>query len=157
MQLKITNMSTKEKVIARVRELCPETMELSFGCLITFDDDVVCVLIDKPDKDGLINFMSVKENGYGGITDINDVEILGHPLTLADVLMAIDKVGKTGYHIYPNGDFQLNAGFNEEYPTQGYTQRVCGINDYGIKWNLSKNLEEQTPEVFDFLLTVLEK
>lgn len=64
-------------------------------------------------------------------------------ITLADVLMAIDSVDyskrRTINAIALDGTFKNNDG------------------EIGVQWNISKNLEEQPPEVFDFLLTVLEK
>ena len=89
-------MTPKQKIIDAIRKVCPETMELSFGCLVYSDwrhgkrvrHHVVGVEREK---------VSVVENRFGGTVrnlsaktvHPSDVTIIGHPLRFEHLLRAI--------------------------------------------------------------------
>lgn len=94
-------MNKNEQII---REACikanPEIMELKFGCQIHFIQQT-WVFAGFGREDGL-TYMLTKtelEDGKGVFTTIKDhsegrYEILGRPIHLADVLLAIEKLSK---------------------------------------------------------------
>lgn len=160
----MTNLS---KLRAAIIEAVPEIMELKFGCRVFI-----------PGED---NFSNRGKRGYGIIThsyvgneaswsgydkkqdaisvylpssDVyrpcisikkNKVEILGRPITLADVLRTIDKAD-VPVELSLYGDM-LHIGHYEKPGRNGYYSKAF--------WELPKNLDDQSPEVWDFLTSVL--
>lgn len=131
----------KEKVIATQ----PEIMKLKFGCRIVNKyrvDKSVSFFVSKA---GDLYRTFHEDFGYEDCAASNFEEILGRPIRLADVLLAIKN--KTGYDdgvlVGCGGDFFLLEG-------DDYLPRPK------IIWDLKKdNLEEQSEETLRFFAEIL--
>lgn len=145
----------KEKVEKRIRELVPELMELSFGCEVKINYDDGC------EPDSLVGVVTwTRDNGAytkddhmkmtvscigDCYTDDDSVEIIGHPIHLEHVLLAVEK---------SVGDFEVNT----------VPMNVIGFGDYSLKipiftvcsiYNLSLPFSEQPDEVYELLGEIL--
>jgi len=151
-------MPTLEKLKARIHELVPETMELSFGCEVSRYAgeavDTVCSITSGTDGNGkhAVRLIRFSEFGahYDFIASTEEIEhwkILGHPITLSDVLSAMGKVQKSFM-----GDWAVN--------TRGHFVKML-ISGQNIvqaeRWDLSENLDSQLPAVHEFLLEIMKK
>lgn len=152
---------TKPEKIEEIRKACilanPEIVELKFGCEVidkgfNHQNNSKGVFIALAMED---NIFMVYENGdVSWAISKSQIEILGRPIRLSDVLLAIERSDKTGWHIYSNGEFAQNAGYNEMY----LEQKICGINESHIRWNLLKDsLEDQDEPCLTFLVDLLRK
>lgn len=129
-------MTDLEKVRAAIIEAVPEIMELKFGCRFKFNGGPNGVLLNNREckhSQFLVHWPLLQPKFDRLDWRDMDIEILGRPITLADVLRAIGIHGKEG--VYP-----------PELLAVGHPAR----------WNLAKdNLDDQSPEVCDFLTSVL--
>lgn len=151
-------MTLNEKII----ELVPEIVSLKFGCkvevhvdsegfanegsiehtpcanttgYVTHSEYLEC-------NDDYAGDILVKNiiNGYlGEDYDGISCEIIGRPITLADVLRAIRKISQ-------HGSWSV---------TQDGRLYDIGHDDCGPMWNLSTDLDGQTKETKDFLAKIL--
>ena len=137
-------MQDKLKLIReKVIEANPEIVELKFGCEVEYEKkpfrmiyfgvvttihkSSICVLHNR-----LIPDFIVKER------DIR--KIIGRPITLADVLLAI----KTGIYIREDGSIYSDEGV------------PLDLHYTGVSWNLKdNNLNNQSEECIDFLYELL--
>lgn len=134
-----------------IREKCieanSEIMELKFGCYIKWKADL-------NDQEG---YVSIVENwisrtdetlrclmplGNQGVVSLDHItEILGRPIRLADVLLALDEVSSQELVIHMDGEL--------------------GVNDRAVKWKntywnlLDNDLTNQNEETIDFLALTL--
>lgn len=138
--------STKEKVISIIHELVPETMALTFGCEVkNIHSNRVLKVVENCNKmadEGcdITLFSNDSLYLYEASSKDGSLEILGHPITLADVLRAVhDKNSYPKISIHCDGNFTMSG------------IRTC------YNWDLTKDLSGQSDEVFEFLLTILEK
>lgn len=127
----------KDKII----EAVPEIMELKFGCEILHKPSQKTFLYhsttDKKDSYNLIADQPI----FGSDWPITDLEILGRPIQLADVILAIqEKPYVVFVTLTKEGD--LIVSFMEATPVH-------------LAWNLSKDLSGQSPETIDFLYNLL--
>lgn len=109
-----------------IREKCieanPEIVELEFGCEVKEKDSGEQFFI--ADRDD----MDLMPDAY---------EIIGRPIRLADVLLAIP--------------FKANMGI---YADGTFIKRSAG--DTGYEWNLKdNNLEKQSKKTIDFIYNIL--
>jgi hypothetical protein len=135
----------EDKTKQKIQELVPEIMELKFGCEI-----------DRNKNDGRETIIRIRENHpflftaiifrdtFGTFTQEIEKEsckILGRPITLADVLLAMEKVGK-----YILVDITGNL----------FTHDMSdgALVDEGI-WDLTKNYDDQEQSVKDFIGQIL--
>ena len=128
---------THSQVAKRINELVPETMELSFGCRVEVmfnDGEVEHGIIVGTEDNQKIQW----DDGRVGVFLEDTVsKILGHPITLEHVLMAMpDK-------IYINSD----GSFGHFHKHDHFSPRVF--------WALGKPLSDQSQETIDFLGEVL--
>ncbi len=134
-------MNKLEKIKEVIIKANPSIMELKFGCEVLLDDKEKCT----------IGFWNPVYSGWS--SDIGDEiekeeikQILGRPIQLADVLMAIEKKCKNElYHIGTDGVIGVPLPIN---PMTTFVECV---------WDLSKNLDNQKPEVIDLLFELLVK
>lgn len=147
---------TQERNLQLVREACiaanPEIVSKKFGCIVLL----------KPTRRGVLyshKFPSKRfwknddcnrwetENGWIDDTEMNsliineDAEIIGHPIRLADVLLAIKSSSKcdTYWEYEAIKDVVWGKSMHGEHP-----------------WNLRRdNLEEQSDECLQFLAGLL--
>lgn len=115
----------------------PEILELKFGC--EFEDNGIMIgdsmcLYDKDD----IDTASDNLDGIG--------EILGRPITLAAVLLAIEQK----FQFYASWTQQTNAILELLLPK--YDNGTLVHDAY---WDLTKDLEGQSNECIDFISKVL--
>jgi hypothetical protein len=132
MTIEIIKKEVREAIIAAV----PEIMELKFGCRVRLksstDDNVHIILSSRETESG------DRQYGIDGyvIGDFKekDFEILGRPITLSDVLRAMDNRRKENY----TGMENIN---NQDY--------LLDIFD------LEKDFDWQSDDVWRFLHSVL--
>lgn len=142
-----------EKLKEIIVEAVPSILELKFGCLIetqkwTFKGSIETIISSDSD---LEDFDCAYRFG-SRIRKSEIREILGRPILIDDVLVAIYKIEKQKrVLIKANGRFVVDEWFDDG-TARGYWQ----TND-GAKWQLNKPLSEQKKEVWDFLLEILTK
>jgi len=139
--------SKYEAVRAKIVEACPELIELSFGCKISWkrEKDLLSktfVFLDMT-HDGIL--IVCLKNGVIGrrAIPLDECEILGHPIRLSHVLRAMNP----NYLVDSHGLFwKFTVGGNPSYQVE-----YCKVT-----WELEKdNLSLQSPEVWDFLFKIL--
>lgn len=156
-------MTPKQTAEKRVRELVPSTMELSFGCevLLRYGSEKVVLngSLRRYDFTGDNFAMCWGENGsksikyaiipdtYDGSVEVKETEIyeiLGHPLQLSDVLLAIDN------HLYLSASFSIDkvGGMRVKYLNE--EERHLGF------YNLTKPFSEQEEQVYLFINEILQ-
>lgn len=140
-----------------VKEACtkanPEIMELKSDCLFKWNYDIWKVNCKKCDAGRTYAFscsgdkhswpaeMGARDNWdykyrYFNAEEIGEAEILGRPITLADVLLAIERV--------------------EDMEGKKILYRLIGFSEPEIRWNLHKDsLDQQSQRTLDFLATLL--
>lgn len=129
-----------EAVRAKVIGVCPELMNLSFGCYLGYKENRGR-LQDEHKKEGKfvsrklggeVNFV-VWDDYYGqSCYPIDDTEIIGHPIHLSYVLRTIKKIG-----------YFANIDVNGTLVIHKKTAKA-------ISWDLEKDfLEEQDPSVWE--------
>ena len=84
----------KQQVEALVREACPELMELTFGCEVKVNG--VFYVLDsnwaiETRTGNNLNEYKVITDQFNNWTEIEDFEIIGHPIHLENVLNALRK------------------------------------------------------------------
>jgi len=123
---------THEETIKRIQELVPSIMELEEGCKIKHKKRGYGTLIDSTH----LVFENEKESIYAPFIDGN-CEILGKPITLAVVLLALD---------LRNRCEENNSTENQTCWCLKNTGRIC------MDWNLSKdNFNDQSEETKTFI------
>jgi len=139
----------KTALEAKIREAVPESMELKFGCLVAPKDcntKVVRILKTKEtsgvtDNDGktIVWILTEHADEY---TPISYYEILGRPLQLADVLIAIRDI---------NGLYETTKYAHP--PTEMLLGNVhCGFK---CAYDLTKDYHRQSEETLRFLYDIL--
>lgn len=138
--------SAKERVIAFVRAACPESMELKRGCRVKlpkqYDNDILTFCSsDKYMIDGRLEetISILSENDchnelYG--EDIEEMEILGRPLTLQDCALAIQDGGSSFLHDCPDGGSPVAVTLFDLY-------------------NLSEDFYSQKPPFYEFVSSLI--
>ena len=142
-------MDIQEK-IKYIRERCieanPEIVELKFGCRIkiteiNYTDTVVAHLQSERELKTYYSYRVL----------VDDIEkIIGRPIRLADVLLAIEKrQGEAEYIVTADGHFLQNLSVSE---VGFYTYEATKFY-----WNLKdNNLENQSEECKNFIYELLE-
>lgn len=137
----------EDKTKQKIQELVPEIMELEFGCRFYFKGSMYGCIVVNSSVWKYIAFMvqiphlEAKYDRINRRDIINDIVILGRPITLADVLLAMEKIGK-----YILVDVTGNL----------FTHDMSdgALVDEGI-WDLTKNYDDQEQSVKDFIGNVL--
>lgn len=139
---------TEDNVKARIVELIPEIMELKFGTLVRFQraPNVILhgqVVSAEHANDKVSLLLEISTTVYQWPRSAI-IEILGRPITLADVLRTLQKVRcDEAIGIDYNGGF-LNCDQDMQNLT---TSDTC--------WNLLTDYDNQTPELKAFIGTLL--
>lgn len=127
-------MKTKLEIIKeKVIEAVPEIMELKFGCAWK-DNQADWVYVER---------FSITTSQKGGWTSVppDPEQILGRPITLADVLLTI-AFGKTvGFIRTDTGLIEIDQNPSE----------LLSL------WNLKENLENQSEETIEFLYNLIKE
>lgn len=132
--------------LEEIRKACieanPSIKDLIIGCRIKMKDKQYKTIT----KWGMVNnrfpVILVLEDGLEYI-ESEIVEILGRPITLADVIIALKKdivKAVSNYQILEDDD---------DAPEEWLMMSLIH------KWNLTKSLEEQSPETIQFLHSLL--
>lgn len=132
-------MTNKLEELKEVIQLAnPEIMELKRGCLLATEDglgyyneDFEISYVHKGTKHEVMYFKS-NEFGRKEVNEVN-FEILGRPITLSDILIALHKKWLNG------------AGFSLELKQR----------DLIRIWNLKETLDNQSEETISFLYELL--
>ena len=142
-----------DPVKAKIIELVPDIMELAYGCLVIykfFGDlgtfEAKCryshrvgnrhYVIDENDH---VHFVYSKEVGK------EELKVLGRPITLADVLRAMEKISdetRVWMGVLTTGQIFHNAPHND---SNAFYQII------DCTWNLATHYDGQTQEVKDFI------
>jgi len=137
-----------ETTVKRIQQLVPEVMVLEFGCEVLVQEKYSPVEYLIPMTVLSVN-ASVREidtTVYARLSYDDIITILGKPITLAVVLMAIGKINKGGVYLRSDGVFFSWKGFAE-----GGDGNHKVVSDY-IEWNLSKdNFNDQSEETKEFI------
>lgn len=144
----------------KIKEACikanPEIMELKFGC-------EVIVNLSYTDKHAMITrCLDTQKQMFQWIelpwqeagikpeycTDKSKMEILGRPIHLADVLLAIDKT---------DDSWSMSCfGYFEQWKVETDKPDIYKLYQPNIKWNLRKDsLSDQTEQTKQFLAELL--
>lgn len=136
-----------QKLTKIIQEANPELMELSFGCW--FSDDEICEVI---------RYLGVNHVGTHAfyVKSINDValyqgrfpkgKILGHPITLEHVLVAMNLASVFTWLVDCHGYFSAQ---------HDVTERKIILANHNTRWQLGKSYEDQSKEFKTFLLDIL--
>jgi len=142
----------KEEQLNQIRESCikanPEIVELKFGCRFIDRESTQTLMYLSQSKSSGATYAYSETLGDDcyledfRFEDPNKIEILGRPIRLADVLLALHNfVG--GIECYPQSDSSLLIQSFNEPKSSG-------------KWNLSKDdLTLQSEEILSFLANLL--
>lgn len=169
--------AVREKVI----EVCPELMELSFGCKVNIRKGKMGYWGDSKIGKGTVidTFLGkkVSHSGYDPVEDNisavldngtirttfscskNGVEILGHPIRISHVLRAMGEAS------LPNNEFLATYLYQDTKQKDFWichkkeSDYVLNREEYVIsskKWDLEKDdLAQQSPETIKFLFDIL--
>jgi len=147
-----------EETIKRIQSLVPSVMALEFGCMI---EKVFWYKSEADKKKGNIDWLQSSEHGNDGViikdlrsdflpmsvdsgdqlefeiqhNDIVSFEILGKPITIAVILLALYKISDNNFYVSYEGN--IVDGTDE---------------DIYSNWNLSKdNFNDQSEETKTFI------
>lgn len=132
-------MNPRELQLKEIREVVarvvPDVMEIAFGCQVRFKSNGEIGTIFKfyKELDGIFK-LSVRVQNMSCYPSDGDVEILGRPIRLADILAAMNATLKT-----------------DEFSLQAWREIITG-NKYNL---LSDDLTAQSHELIAFLHNVL--
>lgn len=138
--------------IKNIREACvsanPEIMELKFGCRFKFPSDKYGVFLNDKEwkKAKFLVDLPLLAPHYDELfwDDMVDVEILGRPIRLADILLATEQKWVTFYSA-------SLSSFGKKTKSEGAV-----LYQIIQKWNLRKDsLEDQSDECVAFISSLL--
>ncbi len=128
----------------------PSILDLKFGCEFSFKNGVKNCVALSSDEWKRLHFWVLfpgLEPKYDSLPrkEIEKyIEILGRPIRLADVLVAIDKKG-TDANLWVN----VSGGF-------AWTSIGTDCREFETTWNLlSDDLRDQSPETLEFISNLL--
>lgn len=138
------NQEKLQYIKSKVIEVCPEVRAFSFGCRFGFKNglqNAVVISSHTKETEFLADWRMIGSK-YGVLKTkdlLGEIEIIGHPITLSHILRTIQCKGM--FSLTDMGEFLNDVG------DKRFTN---------IFWNLEKdNLDQQKPEVIDFLYTLL--
>jgi len=114
-------------------------LELSFGCEV--EGGKISRKVYSPDWK--CECMEIIDGKNSQILPVGEIKIIGHPITLADVLIALEKQNS-------QAGYETERGFIE---CVDYQWSLIGKEE--IFWNLKNTLTEQSEETQKWLLEVL--
>ena len=133
---------TREAIIKAV----PEIVELKEGCrAIIGDIKHPLVLLHNRDSENVSDWLTKDRSAIISTPPAKIKEIIGRPITLADVLVALESATTRTINLNPYGEL-LTIAYYDQIDKYHYTH-----------WNLSKDLSKQSPETINFLHSLLIK
>lgn len=163
---------TPQQIENKIRELVPELLELSFGCRVILDGEVYDILYyDKGGKsfdgevteyigeslvlysdDGVVKmFGESDEEAFDYyMPNKDEIKIIGHPIHLEHLLLAIDRHSDTN-----DIDIPKICNLQEDTPYQAMFLVSKIIDYYDLTKSLSQNLQD-SPKLTTLLSDVLD-
>ena len=136
-------MTTYEKLHSRIVELIPDIKKLELGCEVIAHNRLFTYTSPRLGGDGV---HVLTDSNAPDIIERGDItEIIGRPITLEDVLMAMDKAN---FHESP--ELTCEGQFAYYEPELG---EFCLTGKW---WHLGKPLEQQDEETLLFISKILE-
>lgn len=161
-------MKNYEQLKQVVQQANPEILELKFGCEVKYQGEKTTVVSSETDffahrpnhTMGKAQYMVITPSVHGNNTIYEgdlEVKILGRPIRLADVLLAVQESD--------NKPMYFNCGSDGAFYEVDYTYpdgNHCVIEHKGlgagVGWNLrDDNLDNQSEETKEFLIDLLVK
>jgi hypothetical protein len=143
-------MNGYDKLKSVIQQANPEIMELKFGC--ETNEGIVFT----PQR-GIKVEIYIEGDGRIEEYHVSDLKILGRPIRLADVLLALDKLrvdGIDNIQVDTNGD--ICSSEHIKYLNGKEIQPELHNPEYWCNWNLKDdNLENQREETKQFLIKLL--
>ncbi len=155
-------MKTLEELKKKIQESVPEIMELGFGCKISFNTKMniggekwdersyATILNIVPD----LGFTILHENNhielFLAFLYIKKFKILGRPITLEDVLVALGERTDLEYEWDKDNNGKICFVIRQ---TKYECQEESTIAY--IRWQLNKTLDQQSEECWEFLNKIL--
>lgn len=140
----------EDKTKQKIQELVPEIMELKFGCrfkLKNVDNSKTYIYVSEKHENGCIFIQT--SSGYNPEYRCIDKEnLIGRPITLADVLLAI---GKTGGR---NGVISMETPNAKKFSIEEYFVDTM-VSKLLTIWDLTKPYDNQSQETKDFIGSIL--
>jgi len=145
----------KNKLKKLIQKAVPEIMELKFGCEVNTNlkTSLKHNKSFKVSKSKIVGKGECK-NFHIGIWECiwlevpqNTLKILGRPITLADVLIALNKKKDDDYWYSCTTEGEIRKEWN-----------IIGREHHGIEscgWNLKEDLDNQSDEVIEFLYSLI--
>jgi hypothetical protein len=147
----------------KIQEANPEIMKIKFGCKLKlhwisgWSEETVIEALGDDDTDDLDKMVTLIDDA-GNVEEGKDLsqlnfEIIGRPIRLADVLLALEKLNGDSIGIDAEGFFvsrkwDEGIGLSSKWNEQG-THRM-------YRWNLKDdNLDNQSNECKEFLMSIL--
>lgn len=138
----------KEEIRAACIKANPEIVELKFGCRVEYDTEIYEYLGVEPIANGQFHRIHHRTRDYPvtvrgvNIVKERDLKVIGRPIRLADVLLAIDKVPLPKHFVFlPSGNIYM------------FESGVLGTPV--ATWNLLKSFEDQEPETIAFIHSLI--
>lgn len=137
-----------DKLKAVIQKANPEIMELKFGCEVRFTNYAEVFVYVRKIKNDWHQIIKPYGGKISEVPDLNDIVILGRPIRLADVLLAMNVQGLS----MAIQDF--GCWMREELDEHG--ESVEWTEKRKANWNLSDdNLDNQSDECKEFLTKLL--
>jgi hypothetical protein len=138
--------TTLEFIRQKCIEASPEIVELKFGCQVQWQGTKFVFNGDISTDNTDYHLAGKRQIGVVGRNDYlseKDCEIVGRPIRLADVLLAMDKFASSAIHVDNHGCFFFASAHDVLAPTKA--------------WNLrNDDLNEQSEETINFLADLLQ-
>lgn len=148
---------THPRLLAAIRDACPEIMELTFGCKYLVGNEVHVLINVKEDRyTGGIVAGDGTVWGLQGIDHAFDLEILGHEIQLSHVLRTLHTLPAENRPMYFN--VGCDGGFYEvryEDEDGRCVIRHNGLGGVGVGWDFLVPLSGQSPATLDWLEKVI--
>lgn len=138
----------REEVRKKIIEAVPSILDLKFGCEVIIDKGFKRTVFlnefrDDEDCDRISHILTEADRiGMVQLSPVESlVEIIGRPIQLADVLIAINKNHEWGIGLNPGMHFEVHSAFD--------------VNVSKCSWNLSLDFDHQSDQIIDFLHELL--
>ena len=156
-------MKTKlQQLEEKIRELCPELMELSFGCEVWESDGSWWRIVESyligPQRFNIVVLMNGGEikTLFKGKLMTENYKVIGHPIQLHHVLMALRPLVESKeifIKIHGNYPFGKEGFYNGELVFHFEMNREpFSVN---VGWDLSKPFQHQSEDLHNFLFDLL--
>jgi len=131
----------KEELKKVIQEAVPEIMELKFGCVVYFMGMPTTYLNSL--------YVWAAKRPIEVCAEEEDIEILGRPIRLADVLLAMQDIWRTRYN---------SSEVSDKWKELAKAKEGELLYAIVFQWNLKDdNLDHQSEETIEFLHKLLVK